>query len=283
MIINLFKSNWNREEKTARKTLLIEIILLGIIQGITEWLPISSTGHLKVAKHLLRMIIPEDALFLEFALHIGTLAVVLIYLKDDVKKILSALTKRDFKTEHGKLVPLIVAGTIPAAVIGLLLKESVEKIFQNLLPIAIAFIACGILLYASKIGKEKTDLSLLTAVIVGIAEGTAIIPGISRSGITMATAILLGTKRENAFKFSLLLSIPATIGAIGYTLKDYDALASSGLSWINIVAGVAIAMAVGYFALKMLWKIMAKKKFHLFAFYCWLFGIALIVIGLSGF
>jgi len=264
---------------------LVETTILGTIQGLTEWLPISSTGHLKVAEHFLHFFGTQDSLLFEFTLHIGTLLVVLLFFRDDIRKVLGALVRLNFKTEHGRLIPLIVVGTIPAVAIGVVLKEPVEQTFQNLLPIAAAFILFGIVLYLSKVGKEEKDsIGYLTAIIIGIAEGIAIIPGVSRSGATIAIALLLGLEREKAFKFSFLLSIPAIIGALSYTAyKDYGTLATAGLGWTEILVGVAAAMIVGYLAIKLLWKILVKKKFHLFAFYCWLFGIALIALSLSGF
>jgi len=264
---------------------LIQTIILGIIQGLTEWLPISSTGHLKLVEHFLKFFSLEDSLLFEFILHIGTLIVVLLFFRRDIKNILSALVRLDFKTEYGKLMPLIVVGTIPAVTIGVVFVEPVEQVFQSVLSITMAFILCGMVLYSAKAGKEKTDdICYLTAMMIGVAQGVSIIPGISRSGVTIAVALLLGIKREKAFKFSFLLSIPAIIGAMGYTFyRDYGTLASAGLEWTEILAGVTAAMIVGYFALKLLWKILAKKKFHLFAFYCWLLGIVLIALSLSGF
>jgi undecaprenyl-diphosphatase len=263
----------------------VETAILGTIQGLTEWLPISSTGHLKVAEHFLHFLGTQNSLLFEFMLHIGTLLVVLFFFREDIKKIFAALVRFDFKTEHGKLLSLIIVGTIPAVVVGVLLKEPVEQTFQNLLPIAVAFVVFGLVLYLSKIGKEEKDgIDYLTAVIVGVAEGLAIIPGVSRSGATIAIALLLGIKREKAFKFSFLLSIPAIIGAIGYTAyKDYGTLVTAGLGWTEILVGVVAAMIVGYLTIKLLWKILAKKKFHFFALYCWLFGVALIALSLSGF
>jgi undecaprenyl-diphosphatase len=153
------------------------------------------------------------------------------------------------------------------------------------LPIATALILCGIVLYSTKVGKEKTDnISYSAALIVGVAQGIAIIPGISRSGATIAAALMLGIKREKAFKFSFLISIPAIIGALGLTLyTQFDELTNMGLGWTEVLAGMVVATLVGYFALKLLWKILAKKKFHFFALYCWLLGAVLIVLGLRGF
>ena len=260
---------------------LIKTIILGIIQGLTEWLPISSTGHLKLAEHFLDLKTP---ILFDVILHIGTLIVVLFFFRKDIKNILSALVRFNFKTEDGKLIPLIIIGTIPTALIGMVLGDLIENVFQNILPIAIAFLICGTMLYSSKAGKEKADsIDYLTALMIGTAQGIAIIPGISRSGTTIAVAILLGVKREKAFKFSFLLSIPAILGALGITVyKQFDELATAGLGWIEILAGMALAMLVGYLALKLLWKVLAKKKFHLFAFYCWLLGTAIVALTLIG-
>jgi undecaprenyl-diphosphatase len=261
---------------------LIKTIILGIIQGLTEWLPISSTGHLKLAEYFLDLKAP---ILFDVILHLGTLIVVLFFFRKDIKNILSALAHLDFKTENGKMIPLIIVGTIPTALIGIVLGDYIETTFENIQPIAIAFLVCGIMLYSSKAAKEKTDsIGYLTALMIGTAQGIAIIPGISRSGTTIAVALLLGVKREKAFKFSFLLSIPAVLGALGLTVyKQFDELATAGLGWIEILAGMVLAMLVGYLALKLLWKILAKRKFHLFALYCWLLGAALIVLTLGVF
>jgi undecaprenyl-diphosphatase len=261
---------------------LIKTIVLGIIQGVTEWLPISSTGHLKLTEYFLDLKVP---ILFDVILHIGTLIVTLFFFRKDIKNMLSALISLDFKTENGKLIPVIIAGTMPTALIGLVFGDIIENTFQSMLPIAMAFIICGVMLYISKFGKEeKDDIGYLAAVLIGTAQGIAIIPGVSRSGTTIATALLLGIKREKTFKFSFLLSIPAIIGALGLTInKQFDKLATADLGWIEILAGMTVAMLVGYLALKLLWKILTKKKLHIFALYCWLLGAALIILGLGVF
>ncbi|MEM3784978.1 MAG: undecaprenyl-diphosphate phosphatase [Candidatus Bathyarchaeia archaeon] len=258
---------------------ILKTIILGLIQGLTEWLPISSTGHLKLAEHLLNLKLP---ILFDVILHIGTLLVVLTFFREDVKKIVSAAKSLDFKTEYGKLVPLIIVGTIPTALMGLTFAEKVESTFSSPLPIAVAFIFCGAIIYSAKFGKEKTDnIGYSTAFLIGLAQGVAIIPGISRSGATIATALLIGLKREKAFKFSFLLSIPALAGAFGLTLyTQIEYLSAAGLGLAEICLGTATAMVVGYLSLKLLWKALFKGKFHLFGFYCILLGAALI-LGLS--
>ena len=261
---------------------LIQTIILGLIQGLTEWLPISSTGHLRLTEHFLDLKVP---ILFDVLLHAGTLIVTLLFFHKDIKNILVALGKRDFKTENGKLIPLIIVGTIPTALIGLIFGNAIEALFSNLLPIAGAFVICGVVLYSSKIGNEKKEsIGYLEALVIGTAQGIAIIPGISRSGLTIAVALLLGTKREKAFKFSFLLSVPAIIGALGLTLyEQHAALVLAGVGWTEILVGVAVSMVVGYFVLTLLRKIIAHKKFYFFAFYCWLLSVVLIALSLSGF
>jgi undecaprenyl-diphosphatase len=258
---------------------LIQTIILGLIQGVTEWLPISSTGHLRLTEHFWNLKVP---ILFDGLLHIGTLIVTLFFFRKDIKNILVALAKRDFKTENGKLIPLIIVGTVPTALIGVFFGNAIEAVFRDLLPLAGAFAVCGVALYSSKIGNESKDgIGYLEALAIGTAQGIAIIPGLSRSGLTIAVALLLGIKREKAFKFSFLLSVPAVIGALGLTLySQHGALAVAGVEWTEILAGIAVSMVVGYFALKLLRKIVADKKFYFFAFYCWLLSIVLAALGL---
>lgn len=261
---------------------LIKTIILGVIQGLTEWLPISSTGHLRLFEKILGFEVP---ILFDVILHVGTLIVILTFFREEIRKMLSALVRLDFRTEHGRMIPPIIVGTIPTALIGVIFGNQIEGTFQNVLPIAVAFTICSLILYSAKTGKEKTgNITYSTAVIIGVAQGVAIIPGISRSGATIAAALLLGIKREKAFRFSFLLSIPAILGALGFTVyTEFGELAASGLGLAEVLAGTAVAMLVGYFALKLLWKILLKRKFHFFAFYCWLLGAVLIALVVSGF
>jgi undecaprenyl-diphosphatase len=260
----------------------IQAIILGLIQGLTEWLPISSTGHLRITERFMGLTVP---LLFDVSLHAGTLIVTLLFFRKDIKNILVALGKRDFKTENGKLIPLIIVGTVPTALIGAVFSNATETYFSNFLPMAGAFIICGVVLYCSKIGNErKENITYMEALVIGTAQGIAIIPGISRSGLTITVALLLGIRREKAFKFSFLLSVPAVIGALGLTFyEQHGALTLAGVGLTEIFVGIAVTIVVSFLALKLLWKILAGKKFYLFAFYCWLIGIALIALSLSGF
>ena len=258
----------------------MQAIILGFIQGVTEWLPISSTGHLRIIEHSLGLSLP---LLFDVILHVGTLAVVLFYFRKDVKQILAALIIRDFKSENGKIIPLIIVGTVPTALIGIVFGNTIETHFNSFLPIAGAFITCGVVLLLSKNGQEqKVNITYIAALAMGTAQGIALIPGISRSGLTIATALLIGVRREKAFKFSFLLSVPAVIGALGLTLyEQHEVLTLAGVGWTEIIVGIVVSLIVSYFALKLLWKVLVNKKFYLFAFYCWFIGALLIAISLS--
>jgi undecaprenyl-diphosphatase len=260
----------------------LQAIILGFTQGFTEWLPVSSTGHLRIAERSMGLQVP---LLFDVTLHVATLLVILLFFRTDVKNILAALGKGDFKSENGKLIPLIVVGTLPAALMGVVFGDALDTNFNSLLALGVGFIVSGFVLYGSKFNRErKDDITYFDALLIGIAQGVALIPSISRSGMTITIALLLGIRSKKAFKFSFLLSIPAVIGAEGLTLyQQRAALALAGVGLIEIIVGFAVAIVVSFVALKLLWKTLANKKFYLFAFYCWLIGIALVALSLSGF
>jgi len=182
------------------------------------------------------------------------------------------------------MIPLLIAGTIPAAIIGLIYVQFLEHTLQQLLVIGATFIAGATLVYVSKIGKENTDnVTYRVALIIGVAQGLATFPGLSRSGATISAALLLGLKRERSLQFSFLLSIPAILGAtVAEALKNRGQIALSGMGYPELLLGVAVAMIVGYITIRLVSQIVASKKFHYFAMYTWLLGITLIVLTLTG-
>jgi undecaprenyl-diphosphatase len=216
---------------------------------------------------------------------VATLLVILLFFRTDIKNILVALGRRDFKSEDGKLIPLIIVGIVPAALMGVVFGDALDTNFNSLLALGVGFIASGVVLYGSKFSRErKEDITYVDALLIGIAQGVALIPSISRSGMTIAVALMLGISRKKAFKFSFLLLVPAVIGAEGLTLYQQRAeLALAGVGLTEIILGCAVAIVVSFVALKLLWKSLANKKFYLFALYCWLLGIALIALSLGGF
>ena len=260
---------------------MIQTIILGLIQGFSEWLPISSTAHLRISEHLWDLKV--TALF-NVALHVGTLVVVVFYFRREVKSILSALVHVDFKSEYGQLIPAIIIATVPTAIIGLLYVKFLEDTLETMLAIGITFLVGATVVYTSKVGKENTGTVTYTvALLMGAAQGFAIFPGLSRSGITISIALLLGLKREKAFKFSFLLSIPAIMGDLAVeSYHDRGQLAALGMGSIELLVGVVVAMVVGYVAIRLVSKVVASKRFHYFAFYTWSLGLALIALVLAG-
>jgi undecaprenyl-diphosphatase len=261
---------------------LLQTIILGFIQGLTEWLPVSSTGHLRIAERLMGLQVP---LLFDVSLHVATLLVILLFFRADVKNVLVGLGKRDFKSENGKLIPLIVVGTVPTALLGVVFGDALDRDFNSLLALGAGFIVSAVMLFGSRFSRErKDDITYVDALLIGIAQGTALIPSISRSGTTIALALLLGIRREKAFKFSFLLSIPAVIGALGLTLYQQSAaLTLAGVGLTEIIVGFAVAVGVSFPALKLLWRTLANKKFHLFAFYCLFLGLTFVILGFVGF
>jgi len=255
---------------------LIQVLILAIIQGITEWLPISSSGHLVVVQEYFAL---APLVIFDVMLHVGTLLVVLIAFWKDVAGILKAVAKLDFTAEEGKLAVFIVVGNIPTALIGFIFRDIFRSFFNNLLAVGIALLVTGCILYISKHGKNSKKMSYLDAFLIGIAQGVAIIPGVSRSGVTIATGLLIKLKKETAFKFSFLLSIPAVIGAAVTESSDMFLAEIDGLT---MVLGVMVSMIVGYVALKLLQRLLLKERFHMFAFYCWLLGTAIVALTMIG-
>jgi undecaprenyl-diphosphatase len=267
---------------------LLNTIILGIIQGLAEWLPISSTAHLKIAQKLLAF--PATPLF-DVTLHVGTLMVVVFYFRKDIRNILSALAHLDFKSEHGHLIPLMVVATIPTGIIGLSYAEFLEPYFNApshtfimFLAIGTAFLLGATWLYASRMGKENTDtITVAVAVCMGAAQGLASFSGLSRSGMTISTGLLLGLKREKAFRFSFLLSIPAIIGDLAVeAYKQRGQLALTIMGPVELLAGMIMAVIAGYVAIKLVSNLVRTKKFHYFAIYTWLLGVAIIALTLGG-
>jgi len=255
---------------------MVEVLILAIIQGVTEWLPISSSGHLVLVQQYFGLNIP---VLFDVILHVGTLLVVLLTFWKEITKIIEAVVKLNFKTEEGKLALYIIVGSIPTAIIGFLFQDIFESFFSNLLAVGLAFLFTGSLLYASKLRKNRNrPLNHLDALLIGTAQGIALIPGVSRSGATISTGLLRRVKREEALQYSFLLFIPAVIGAtVGTSVKEWRNLAAVDIDVFSIFLGLIVTMIVGYIFLKLLFRIVIKERFHLFAYYCWALGLLIIL------
>jgi undecaprenyl-diphosphatase len=263
---------------------LLTTIILGLIQGFSEWLPISSTAHLRITEHFLGF--QATPLFNVF-LHIGTLGVVVFYFRRDIKTILVALVHRDFHSEYGRFIPLIIVATIPTGIIGILYDKFLADTYQTLLVIGVTFLFGSALLFFSKYGKEnQTQITYKKALVMGAAQGAAIFPGLSRSGSTISSGLLQDVKREMVFKFSFLLSIPAIIGDLGVeAYLQSGSLVSEGvdITPLNLLVGLVFAVLAGYLAIVLVKKLVLNKRFHYFAAYTFALGVILITLALLGF
>ena len=259
---------------------LLITIILGLIQGLAEWLPISSTAHLRIAENFLGF--NATPLFNVF-LHIGTLGVVIFYFRHDIKIILTALVRRDFHSEYGRFIPLIIVASIPTGIIGLLYDKFLADNYQTFLIMGITFLIGASLLFFSKFGKEsETQISYRKALVMGAAQGAASFPGLSRSGATISSGLLQNVKREMVFKFSFLLSIPAVIGDLGVEayLERGKLSQGVGVSPVNLLIGLVFTVIAGYFAIMLVKKLVLTKRFHYFAGYIFALGLVLIILAL---
>lgn len=255
---------------------LTEILILAIIQGVTEWLPISSSGHLVIAQKYMGL---RLTVFFDVVLHVGSLLVVLLTLRHTIFEVLRAVARLDFKSEEGRLAIYILIGSIPTAVIGFFFKDLFESFFCNLLVVGFALIATGAILFVSERtrGRER-QLDHVDAILVGIAQGVALIPGISRSGVTIAAAFRRKVYRQAAFTFSFLLFIPATLAATILTGLEAGTLSSANIDYANMFLGLLVTIVVGYVCLRLVEKIVLAERFHLFAYYCWIIGFVVLLM-----
>ena len=279
----------------------LESAILGIMQGLTEFLPVSSSGHLVFMKNLLG--IGNVEVLFDIFLHIGTLVAVMIFLREDLLKIISTFSRYVFsnniknnspgaiaktqlmwKNPETKMLFLIIIASCPTGLIALLGKNYFEKMFNNVEIVSCFLLITGTLLFVSErvyrlvpsgvveksSSREKIRVS--DALIIGFMQGLAIAPGISRSGSTISAGIFRRINRELAARFSFLLSIPAILGAFIFEIKDYKQMLFQ-VDIISLLLGTGLAFISGYLALKILFRIIKKHRLDIFAYYCWILGL----------
>ena len=283
---------------------LIEALLLGLVQGLTEFLPVSSSGHLAILKNLLQ--IKETGIIFSVLLHTGTLAVLLAAFRQDVKKLLlegcktiydfAGNFKIYFKNRHEqeairykklisnnyrKLFLLLLVSTLPTAVEGILLEDLVLQAESNLLAPAIGLFITGIFLLVIDFfpaGKKiPKDVGYGTAFFIGIFQGIAVFPGISRLGITLAVCLMCGFNRKFAIKYAFLTAIPAVLGVAFWELIQVPGSGISAGTFGIYLAAAVVAGITGYFCIRLMLRLIRKKKFSFFAGYCFLLGTAAAV------
>ena len=271
---------------------LLTALLLGIIQGLTEFLPISSSGHLALAQHLLG-VNTEVPAFFDVLLHLGTLLAVLVAYRGEVTEIVREFFRGVSDVVHGttptpvpparRMIPLLIVGTLPLFAI-LPIHKKVQALGDSLVFIGMALVVTGFLLFACDLvgrgRKTERSATLLDALLVGAGQALATMPGISRSGMTISAGCFLGFERSFAVRFSFLLSIPAVLGANILSLKE---ALEAGVDWAAVpvyLAGVVVSAAVGYACIRLLKFIARKGSFGGFAYYCWAVGLLTLLLNL---
>ncbi len=250
----------------------LDSIILGVIQGLTEFLPVSSSGHLVLGQHVLGLHLPGN--LLEIVMHLGTLMSILVVFWRDIFSLLSSL--EDKKTK--KYILILIVGSIPAAFVGIFFKEELSGLFDSITAVGINLIITGIVLWTTKyIQKLDRPICIKNGFIIGLAQACAILPGISRSGATISTALILKVSQEEAFKYSFLLAIPALVGAGIITSLDNIQTHQVADNLLPLAAGFLSSFIVGWIALKWLITLLKQGQFHWFGVYCLVVGILITV------
>jgi undecaprenyl-diphosphatase len=270
---------------------IIQAIVLGIVQGLTGLFPVSSSAHLILFQNLMGL--KESVVFFDICVHAGTLFAVIYFFRKDIRDMAvsvfdaaNLLLRKDTKLyqtmEHpeAKLLILIIIGSIPTAIIGLLFHKIADHLFSSVFLVGFTLIATGIALWTTRrlkdSGNDIENFTARQALIIGIVQGLAVIPGISRSGSTISTGLFLGLSRETAGRYSFLLSIPSIFGATFLGLINLPGGVSIDMPTI---VGTTTAGIVGYFALRLLFYIIRKGNLHWFAPYCWFIGAIALMAG----
>jgi undecaprenyl-diphosphatase len=262
----------------------MQALVLGIVQGATEFIPVSSSGHLVLVPWLLDW--PDPGLVFDTIVHWGTLVAVLAVFWRDIVALTRAwagsLTNRRLDSAEAKLAWLIIVGTVPGALMGLLWEDFFESLFSSPGWVAALLLVTGTLLALSEgLGKRQrslSDLSWLDSILIGLGQGLAIAPGISRSGATMATGLLRGVKREAAARYSFLLATPIIFGAGLLQLIKLLQTEADGTQLPLLIVGFLAAAISGYLCIKFLLAYLQRGKLYVFATYCWLAGIVSLII-----
>lgn len=272
----------------------IQAVLMGIVQGLSEFLPISSSAHLvftsnfyKVFKGIEIVQQSNEEVFFDIMVHLGTLVAVLIFFRKDVMQIITAmwtaLKSKNWTNTEAKLGLYIIAGTIVTIILALPIHEIAEKLVYtpNIVGILL-FITGFVLLYSEYLSKnmpaKKEDVDLKTSLLIGLAQGLAALPGFSRSGWTIATGLFNGLDRTTAARYSFLLSIPIILGAsMVYPLVKIDINEAASYNWSAITAGTIVSAVVGYLCIKYFMKFISKFSLAIFGYYCIIAGIGTAV------
>lgn len=248
---------------------LFQIIILSVIQGIAEWLPISSSGHLAILQNLFGF----QNLAFDVFLHLASILAVIIIFWKDITGLFNFKKK-----ENLRYIGLLIIGIIPAGIAGILFEHQIENFFSSFLYLGIFFIVSGVLIYSTKFAKVKKEkLNFFDSIFIGIFQAIAIVPGISRSGATISSGLFRGLNKEEAVKFSFFMAIPVILGAALVELKD---TALSQINYSFLIISFAVTLLVSIFAIKLLLKIIKGDNFYLFGVYNFLVGALILIFNL---
>ena len=285
---------------------LLESILLGLLQGITEFLPVSSSGHLVVLRKLLGSSLTDEGLFLNVMLHLGTLAAVFVVFRKDIRRLaaegigmvwdLAGNLKRYGKelrlgeeqrysrivhNNYRKVVLMILIALIPTALIGVFAEPAAAYASNSLLAAGIGFYVTSVMLLVTNFVKDgeklPRDAGYWCAAVIGICQGLAVFPGVSRCGITIAACLLCGFHKKFSVKYSFIMSIPTVIGAVIWELRRLPAFTFQAAPFLCGLLAVIIAGIVGYFSIRLLIRLISRQKFKYFAGYCFFIGTTALI------
>lgn len=254
---------------------ILEAVILGIIQGLTEFLPVSSSGHLELGKYILGdTSLPEESLLMTVVLHFATALATVIVFRKDIADILTGLVKNGIKGEEFTFAKYVVLSMIPATLVGLVFEKEIESLFsQNITLVSIMLIVTGVLLLFTNKAKENSgEVDNLNAFLIVISQAIAILPGISRSGATISTALYLGINKEKAARFSFLMVVPLIIGKMAKDLMEGEITQTSVQITPLLVGGLA-AFVTGFFACTWMINLVKNSKLTYFAYYCFMVGM----------
>ncbi len=256
-------------------------ILLGIIQGLTEFLPVSSSGHLEITTFILEHFgsegLPEENILMTVVLHAATALSTLFIFRDEVAQIFRGLLQFRWNEEFQFSLKIIIS-MVPAAVVGVLFDEQIDALFGGrILLVGSMLIVTGLLLFIADKAKNTTQsVSFGQSLIIGIAQAIAILPGISRSGATISTSVILGIDREKAARFSFLMVVPLIFGKMGKDILSGE-MASESAALIPLLAGFVAAFITGLIACKWMISLVKKSQLKYFSYYCFTIGILTII------
>lgn len=274
---------------------ILKVIIMGIVQGLSEFLPISSSAHLVFTSNLLQIIAHkpiEDPtsydIVLSMMLHIGTLIAILLFFKDEVinisKKTIDAIKTRDYTDYEAKLGLYIILGTFITVIVALFVSDTAERLMNSPAIVGVLLILTGGVLffsekYSDTIENKEQQVSLKTSIIMSIAQGLAALPGLSRSGLTIAAGLFSKADRVACARYSFLLSIPIILGAsIIYPLKEIALSELASYNWLNIIIGTIVSAIVGYLCIKYFLEFLGKYSLRVFAYYCLVVGFTTAIL-----